>query len=387
MKGVRVRFKTPLAWLQVTREKTRLAVALAGIAFANILMFMQLGFLGALFTSITIPHKSLQGDLVIVQAQYETLFSIRSFSRDRLLAALACPEVASVNPLSVAPAIWRNPVTRTGRAILVFGVSPERPAFAAAVADLEPLKIPDRVLFDRASRPEYGPVALTYAAGERVVTELSDRQVEVEGLFSVGPSFAADGNIITSETTFSRLFPERSPGKIEVGLLTLKPGADPLQVQRELAGRLPPDVKVLTPASFAQLEADYWAGSTGIGFIFGLGTVVGFVVGAVIVYQILYADVADHLSEYATLKAMGYTDRYLFGVVVQEGLILAVLGFVPGVVLSLGLYVVAREATLFPIAMPFDRLVLVLVLTVGMCAASALIAARKLQAADPADIF
>ncbi|UFP95137.1 ABC transporter permease DevC [Gloeobacter morelensis] len=380
--------RTPLAWLQLRREKTRLAVALAGIAFADLLMFMQLGFLGALFTSNTALHRSFEADLVIAHAQYETLFSIQSIPRDRIYQALFVPEVAAVSAVSLSTASWRNPEALTGRTILVFGVSPARPGFRASVLpEAEALKLPERVLFDRASRPEYGPIAARFAAGQPVRTELNRTRVEVAGLVGIGPSFVADGNVITSETTFLRIFNDRSPEKIELGLLRLVPGADPLAVQSQLAARLPEDVQVLTPERFAGREADYWANSTGIGFIFGLGVAVGFIVGVVIVYQILYADVADHLAEYATLKAMGYPDAYLWGVLLQESLILSVLGFIPGIIVTLALYALAYEATLLPITMPSERLALVFGLTVLMCAGSALIASRKLSSADPADIF
>jgi putative ABC transport system permease protein len=107
----------------------------------------------------------------------------------------------------------------------------------------------------------------------------------------------------------------------------------------------------------------------------------------VIVYQILYSDVSDHLPEYATLKAMGYSDRYLLGVLMQEALFLAVLGYVPGFFLALGLFQLAYVATLLPIGMKLNRAILVLILTIMMCLISGAISMRKLQSADPADIF
>jgi len=143
----------------------------------------------------------------------------------------------------------------------------------------------------------------------------------------------------------------------------------------------------LTLKQFIDFEKDYWAGSTPIGFIFTLGIVIGFLVGLVIVYQILYADISDHLPEYATLKAMGFTDNYFLGVVLQESLILALLGFIPGVVISLGLYSLAQGATMLPIVMTVQRAITVLILTITMCTLSGAIAIRKLRAADPAEIF
>ena len=134
-------------------------------------------------------------------------------------------------------------------------------------------------------------------------------------------------------------------------------------------------------------SSDLWQNSTSIGFIFTLGTVMGFIVGIVIVYQILYTDVADHLSEYATLKAMGYTNFYLLTVVFQEAVILAVVGFFPGMAAAVGLYTMTRNATSLPLFMTVVRAATVLALTMIMCTISGAIAVRKLSAADPADMF
>jgi len=380
--------KTPLAWLQVTREKTRLAVAIAGIAFADILMFIQLGFQGALYDAAIKPHRNLQADLVLINPQFQTLFSVKSFSRERLYQTLGYDGVASVSSVYIGTGQWRNPQTRLDRAILVWGVDPARPAFKFPEVNqnLEQLKLLDQVLFDQAGRPEYGVVE-AFQETSRFETELNGKAIRVTGLFTNGASFAADGNVITSDSTFLQLFPDRQPDRIEVGLITLAAGADPEQVQSQLAAGLPADVRVLTPEAFAQVEKQYWAEGTGIGFIFGLGVIVGFIVGTVIVYQILYADVSDHLAEYATLKAMGYSDRYLLTTLLQEALLLAILGYLPSVVLAVGLYQLTFAATLLPIAMRLDRAVTVLVLTILMCTASGIIASQKLRSADPADVF
>lgn len=379
--------KTPLAWLQVTREKTRLVVAIAGIAFADLLMFIQMGFESALYDAAVKPHRNLQADLVLINPQLQTLFSVKSFSRERLYQALSYDGVNSVSPVYIATGQWRNPENSSDRAILVWGVDPAKPVFKFPEVNqnLDHLKLLNQVLFDQASRPEYGGIAEMFKKTGSVETELNGKAVSVKGLFTNGASFAADGNIITNDSTFLQLFP-RQASQVDIGLISLKPGADVEQVREQLAAGLPNDVKVLTLEGFAEIEKNYWA-STGIGFIFGLGVGVGFIVGIVIVYQILYSDVSDHLPEYATLKAIGYSDRYLLGVLTQEALLLAILGFIPGFILSFGLYQVAYAATLLPIAMTLERAGSVLVLTIIMCSVSGAIAMRKLRSADPADVF
>ncbi|MBL1199415.1 MAG: FtsX-like permease family protein [Nostoc sp. GBBB01] len=381
--------KTPLAWRQLMKEKTRLAVAVAGITFADLLMFIQLGFESALFDAAIKPHRNLQADLVLINPQFQTLFSVKNFPRERLYQALSFEGVQSVNSVYIGSGQWRNSETRLDRTILVWGIDPTQPAFKSAEIrqNQHHLKQLYQVLFDQAGRPEYGTVADIFNQTGKFETELNNKLVSVKGLFSDGASFAADGNVITSDSTFGELFPTSKPDRITVGLITLKQGADVLKVQSQLATALPKDVRVLTPEEFAQIEKKYWEAGTAIGFIFGLGTGVGFIVGIVIVYQILYSDVSDHLPEYATLKAMGYTDGYLLRVLFQEALFLAFLGFIPGLILSAGLYQLAYSATMLPIFMKLERAITVWILTVIMCSFSGAIAMRKLRSADPADVF
>lgn len=381
--------KTPLAWLQLMKEKARLAVAVAGIAFADMLIFIQLGFQDALYDGAIKPHRMLQADLVLINPQFQSLILVQGFPRARLYQTLSYQGVESVSSIYIAAGQWKNPDTHLNRAILVWGVDPAKPAFALSEANqnLDQLKILDQVLFDRASRPEYGPISDYFAQWGTLQAEVNRQTVQVAGIFTLGASFAADGNVITSDSTFLKLFPERKPEQVDVGLIHLKPATDPEKVRAQLTTGLPQDIKVLTPEGFATVEKQYWESGGAIGFIFGLGVLVGFIVGIVIVYQILYTDVVNHLPEYATLKAMGYSDRFLLGILLQEALLLAVLGYIPGFVLSIGLYQVAYAATLMPIAMKLERAGFVLGLTIVMCFMSGAIAMRKLQSADPADVF
>lgn len=382
--------KTPLAWLQVKREKNRLAIALAGIAFADVLMFVQLGLNDSLYDSAANFHNSLQGDLFITNPISEALLSFESFSREYLYQAAAVEGVESINYLYIGNGQWRNPdQTQQQRDVLVLGIDPTQPTLTIPEINqqLSQLKPLDQVLFDQASRPEFGNIPPLLEKTNPLPVQINDKKFEVVGLFTLGVSFGTSGTVVASDSTFLRLFSERQPEEIDVGLIKLEPDADPEQVQAKLRAYLPDSVVVLTREEFAEREKKYWSSSTPTGFIFGFGTIIGFVVGIVIVYQILYSDVSDHLPEYATLKAMGYGDRYLTNILLQEALILATLGFIPGMLLSSGLYVIAGSATLLPIGMTFSRASFVLFLTITMCMISGSVAMRKLKAADPADIF
>ena len=381
--------KTPLAWFQLKREKTRLAVALAGIAFADILMFFQLGLLDALFESVVKPYTSLQGDLFLINPLFESLNVVRSFPRQQLYQAAGAKEVKSINYLYVGQGEWRNAQTRTNQPTMVFAINPYNSAITLPdiQAHQNELKLLNRMLYDRAGAEHfYGNVVQELQQSGSVPIQFNDFQVKVVGTFVMGASFAANGNVITSHSTFLRLFPGRHPDEIDIGAIQLKPGTDVKQVQAAMQSELK-SVLILTHEEFIQHEKKYWETTSPIGILFGFGAIIGFVVGTIIVYQILYSDVSDHLPEYATLKAMGYSDNYLIGILIQEALIMAVLGFIPGFVISIGLYSVAAAATFLPIGMTASRAMLVLTLTIVMCAASGGIAMRKLQSADPADIF
>ncbi|KAB8317230.1 FtsX-like permease family protein [Tolypothrix campylonemoides VB511288] len=382
--------KTPLAWLQVRREKTRLAVALAGIAFADVLMFVQLGLNDALYDSAANFHNTLRGDLFLINPQSEAVQSFKSFPRERLYQAAGFEKVNSINSLYVGSAQWRNPQNRQReRTVLTLGINPAKPAFTLPEVNqqIDKLKPLNRVLYDQAARPEFGDIPALFQKSSPLSIQVNDKQIWVSGLFTLGVSFGTDGTMITSDSTFLRLFSDRQPEEIDVGLISLNKSANLKQVQTQLRATLPNDVLILTREEFANREKQYWSSSTPTGFIFGLGTIIGFVVGIVIVYQILYSDVSEHLPEYATLKAMGYSDNYLVGILIQESLILAIMGFIPGFVLSSGLYLIAGTATLLPIGMTPSRTAIVLFLTIVMCVVSGGVAMRKLQSADPADIF
>jgi putative ABC transport system permease protein len=378
----------PLAWLQLIEHKSRLAVAIAGIAFADMLIFIQLGFQDALYDSAIQPHRNLQADLVVINPQFQTLFSVKTFQRDRLYQILGYSGVKSVNPLYISTGQWRNPTTKIDRAILIWGIDPSQPTFVFPEVNqkLDKLKLLNRVLFDRAGRPEYGDIAVEYEKNGAMEVELNSQMVTVAGIFTNGASFAADGNVITSDSTFLKLFNTYKKSDISVGLITLKSGVNRELVQTQIAAGMS-DLRILTIDEFAAVEKNYWESQGAIGFIFTLGVIVGFIVGIVIVYQILYTDVSERLPEYATLKAMGYSDRYLLTIVLQEALFLAILGFLPGMGVAMGLYQVAQIATLLPIVMKVDRAIFVLILTIVMCVGSGAIAIRKLQSADPAELF
>lgn len=384
----------PLALLQLTRQRFRFIVTLAGIAFVFILMFMQVGFQDALYTSATRVHTNLRGDLILISSQYKALTSLHSFHRSRLYQTLAFDGVEAVSALYTQFAILKNPQNGQKNSIFIMGFDLGKSVLNLRDINenIDKIKIPDVVLFDRESRLEFGPIAKNFEQEKNVYFEISGYneqigyRVKVGGLFTLGPSFGSDGNLVMNYLSLIRIFRRRQDG-IDVGLITLQPSADIQKVSLNLKANLPKDVKILTKKEFIDLEKSYWATRTPIGYLFNLSIIMCFIIGIAIVYQILYTNIANHLVEYATLKAMGFTNNYFLGMVVQQALILAFLSYIPGFAISCLLYDLTNNATRLPIFMEINRALLVLILGFLMCLMSGAIAIGKLRGADPADIF
>ncbi|MEO0407352.1 MAG: ABC transporter permease DevC [Cyanobacteria bacterium P01_A01_bin.135] len=405
-KALRIHWQTrkPLGWAQLSHQKMRLLVAVTGVAFSNILIFTQLGLRSLLFDGITLVPDRLRGDLFLVSAFAPTI-DASGFSKVYLYQADAVAGVAAASPLYISAAEWVNPLDLESEpataaadtppidlfpnTVKILAFNPVQPVLAIPEVNQQRhrLSIPDSVLYDRLAQDKLGPVPELYAASGTVSSLMNNRRVQVVGLFSIGSTVFDNGHVVMSDWTFAN----RRGGadvlnSVSVGVLTLEAGANLEQVRSRLQRRLPDDVRVVTREEIIETEQAFRAAFPN-GKILNFGAVMGFVVGVIVVYQVLYTDVNDHLPEYATLKAMGYSDRALLRVVLQEALILAVIGFVPGYLASQGVYVLLVQVTRIPLTMRNSVVAQVFVLTLVMCAVSGAIAVNKLRAADPADVF
>jgi putative ABC transport system permease protein len=376
------------AWRQLRADRSRLATAIAGVMFACVLVFMQLGFKGALFDSATNLFQALRADLFLYHPLTEASFRSERMPRSRAQQVLADPDVTQSIPVYLTQVTLRNPESGTRRAVQVIGFDAAAGAlrFPGIEGVAEALTRPDTFAFDLRSRPEFGPIARMFRERGPFMIELNGRQMELVGLIEIGPSFGADGNVVMSDVNFRRVF-ERRPTNIDLVAIKLREGAKPDAVAARLTQLLPEDVRVMTHTALVAKERQYWETGTPIGFIFLFGSLMGLAVGMVIVYQILFADIAGHLREYATLKAMGYSNAYLTRVVLAAAMILALLGFVPGFLLSAFLYGFVAKATFLPLIMTAERASGVFMLIFGMCFVAGLLAMRKLSDANPADMF
>ncbi len=387
--------RTPLAWLNLTHDRRKFATSLAGVGFAVLLMFLFTGFKNALYDSQIQLIDRLNADIIIINRLKNNMFVPAAFARRRLYQARALAEVESAYPLYLSDVRWKNPVTKQTRPVRVVAFNLADPVLSLPEIQihLNQLKLPNTALIDERARAEVGP------RETGIISELADREIRIVGTFNLGTDFAAgNGNLIMSDQNFLRYFANRGPEEDErsfatadIGLVKVTSGADVEAVVAQLQDRLPNDVRVMVRLgpgdSFEAQERQYWKESTNIAFVFSLLTVMSFMVGIILVYQILYTDVADHWTEYATLKAMGYSNRFLFGVVIQEALILSVLGFIPGFLVSNLLYGGAANVTGLLFQMTPSRVLNLYGLSFVMCLISGAIAVRKVQSADPAEVF
>ena len=383
------RNRTPVGWLQLRRNRTRMLVAVGGIAFADLLMFMQLGVFAAALDTSALFHNTLQADLVLISPEARDLQNSGTIPRSRFYQAQGEPGIAGGSAMYVGFLDWRAPLSNERRSMMVIGTDPDRPGLdVEGVQDAKQLfKQPNTMIFDRLSRGNFKSALFSLDAGKAVKAEIDRTTVMLAGTFKLGAAFGVDGSLIGSETSFLHLFPQHSSRAITLGLLYLQPGAEAQTVKQSLQRRMSSDVRVLTRAEFIQHARDFQAKNTPVGFIFGLGTVMGFIVGLAMVYQVLSTDVGDHLAEYATFKAMGFTNSYLLGIIAEESVILAAIGFVPGLLAGEALMKIMHIATDLPTSLPLSRMILVFVLTLVLCLVSGFMAARRVRTADPAEVF
>jgi putative ABC transport system permease protein len=377
--------KTPLAWRNLLHERVRTGVAVAGVAFAVILVLMQLGFFFTVERTATLMYDCLDFDIAVMSRDYLHAGKAGQVAVERLYPVQAVPGVRSAAPFWIGFGLWLNadPNIHQRRAMMILGVRPEDTVFTLPAINnhRDELKELHAVMVDARSRPEFGP----HSPG--TVTELGTTAVKVVGEYQMGTGFAADGDAIASESTYRAVNPMMGRNMMTMGLIRLEPGTDPDAAKARMLPLVPADTQIMTRRELLNYEERHWVVKTSVGIIFGLGVAVALIVGLAIVYQVLSSDIANRIPEYATLMAMGYGRRYISGVVIQQALMMALAGFIPGWIISFALFNIAAAGAHLPMKMTLGLTVAVLVLNIAMCTVSGLLSLRKVNTADPADLF
>jgi putative ABC transport system permease protein len=382
----------PLAWRNLTKSKLRLAGSVAGVAFAVVLMSVENGFRSALLDNMVAILLKLDGDLFITNRGRYMVSQPVPFPRQRLELAKGVPGLAEAHPFYLAndeESLWRNPLTGLSRPIRLLAYDPLND-----LLDLDAVRH-QRDLWNRrdtALADVRSKLRIFGRLTPGTVSELNGRRVSVVGEFSLGTDFRSNGTLVMSEANLLRFCPERAAlpwplTPVDLGVLRLRPGATIDEVRTAVAARLPADVIVLTKAQLVRKEQDFWEKVSPIGVVFDIGVAMGFIVGLAICYQVLFDEIADHLPQFATLKAMGHTDRALGRLVLLEALYLALLGFAIGLGISYWVFRWLQDETGLTFVLRVPDALAVLALTAVMCGAAGILASRRLLTVDPASLF
>ena len=372
-----------VAWRILTYQKGRTALAVGGIFIAILLIFVELGFFIAVPQGGLLIYDHMRFDLLIASNKYIFQAESWQFPRTRLDEVSKNAGVARVSPVYLGGGKWQNPGDGLRLDIAVLGSDPQAKLFAAPEVDsqIDVLERADTVLVDSQTRPIFGPLE-----PGRVV-DINGRRVTIGGPYNLGTGFLGLGVVLANEANFFRIFPTRRPETVNLGLVALKPGVDPDQVARELRAALPNDTQIFTRPELNSHEVSFWTTRTGTGLIFGSGLVVAFVVGIMVLYQTLATQITRQLPQFATLKAIGYSNGFLNGIVMIEAVLVMVLAFIPALAAALGVYSVIRNQTLLPVNMTAAQLGGVFTITLLMSGISAFLSLGRLRRADPAEIF
>ena len=378
---MRLRSAAMLAWRLLTHDRARLRSSVAGVAFAVLIMLLQLAFRTALLDSSLALLRALDADLIVLHRDKMPFLARVSMPDTRVYQTRAVEGVAAAYPFWIGAERWRNPEDGTERRIRLIAFEPDKPVFRADDARFAGVDwgSPDAAFLDSKSRRCYGPIA----EGPAVVAR---EAIHVRSLFTLGTDFEMDGNLIVSPELFERLTGS-STRAVAAALVKTAADADVDDVADRLRAALPGDVSVQTKTELIARDVDYWDRRTPVSFILLAGLAIGFAAGIVICYQILYTDVLDHLAEFATVVAMGYSRAHVLAVVGAESVLLSVMGFVPAVIVNDAINAIVSDLTGLPMQLTWRRLAMVLGLTVAMSMAAGAAAAARMKQSDPAELF
>lgn len=370
-----------LAIRNLFHDRVRFAVTLIGILFSVVLVAVQLGVYFGARKIIIAAIENARADLWV------TAFGAKSLEEGGVLltprerhATLAMPGVAGAVPIIVTFAEWRKPGGGSQNSILV-GSNAEDGGLRAwdiAEGNLQSITAPDGVAVDRTYLSDLG------VKGVGDTAQIERGRVRVTAITEGIRSFTMAPYVFTTLPRARQLL--GVPGEnYSYLLVTLAPGADVEAVRAALAARLPNN-EVLTKAEFRDRSLQTWLFQTGAGVALIGGALLGLLVGTVIVAQTLYSSTKDHLTQFATLRALGSSAGYIHRVILAQAGVSAVLGYVMGMVIALTV-VVFSEHTALPIVMTPELATGLFLITVGMCAVSAVSAIVKVTKLDPAMVF
>jgi len=364
----------------LVHDRRRLAGSALGIGMAVIILFVEMGFFFGVIDSQTNIARLIQGDLVVLHPRRTNLNKWTSFPHQRLDQIAALPEVEAAIPYYKTTVGLLNGETGQVRRIVAMAFPPETPPIKLDLPQekFERLKRPDAVLFDRQSRRIYGRPRV---GGEVWINE---KPFQVVGKVRIGPTIVNDGAVIMSESSLLSLDPHDQP---VMGIVRLRRGADPDYVRAQIARENLDDVTVLTRGELIDREVSFTVTAAPVGLLFGFGVIAGLVVGTMVCYQILFNEITDHLPQFATLRAMGFSDGFVRRIILEQAGLLSLAGFVVGIAVAVGIYYYIQYETALIMRVTLARSIFGFGLTAAMCVAGGLLAMRRVTVADPAELY
>ena len=367
----------------LTHNKVRLMLSLCGIAFATLVLFMGIGFFNGLNDSQANLATVLNADLVMIHKKTRSMNSFKKINRTWLYQALAQEDVIDVIPVYDGQTKIINPQSQMSKTIYFFAFPVDKNPFNIPGFDgLRPgLRKMGTIVFDAKSRQIYGRIT------PGMTVDIAGIPHTVSGTVDLGPNFVKNGYIIMGDHTLIAGLKKTTPDRVSFGLISIRPGADIDSVKQQIHQGVSDDYILMTPSELRQFEINFTITSTPVGALLGIGLIVGFIIGVIISYQILYNEVIDHMPQFATMKAVGFSRAFLISIVLKEAFLLSVLGFIPGLAASLGLYAFIEYFTRIIMVLNVYRVAWVFALTVFMCVIAGMLAVKKVLQADPAELF
>lgn len=374
--------RVPYAWNNTFHNKKRTFSAVAGIAFSVLLIFMQVGFLETGKRGSTLLYQYLDFDLIMTSDRYEFLTSSGSFDKARLIQAMVVPGVKEVMPLNIGEGEWKDPETEITSGVILIGIDPN-PSFirdTGVKSNLDTITKTRTVMLDTLSTEEYGPLVKNSEA------KINDVDVTVTSLFTMGMRFYNDGAVFVNNQTFQSLV-RRDARMVNFGLIRVSQGADITTIKRNLKENLPDDVLIFDRQKLITNEQDYFIYVLPVGIMFQVGMIIAFIIGSVILFQVLVTEITNKLNEYATLKAMGFTTKNIYNIGFTQALLFAFMGYMPALAISIGLFHFLRVKAKLPAEFTFGLAGFVFFITLLMCIIPGFLALQKVRKADPAELF
>ncbi len=369
-----------LAARNLFHDRLRFAATITGIVFSMVLVTVQMGLFVSFRQMVTTMIDHAPADLWIMPLGTKCFEDPALLDERERFRALSVAGIADAVPILVSFAQWHiesggtTPVLLIGSDRKDLSLQP----WNIIAGDLRDLSVPDAIAIDQSYFERLG----TSGLGD--IVEIRNLKAKVRLVTKGIRSFTTTPFVFTPLDR-ARAYAGISANQATYLLVRLVAGADVETVRTHLNGSLA-KAEALTPDAFRNRSRSFWLFGTGAGAALFAGALLGMIVGIVIVAQTLYASTKEFSNEFATLRAIGSSSRYIYAVIIIQALLSAVMGF--GIAAVIGMVIVRTTAdSALPVLIPFSLMASLFLLTIAMCVLSAMAAIVHIMRADPAVVF